>query len=137
LDAEDIEVRGGDAHALQFFGLAGAGQRDGAAEIERGHVFEDGVLVLPVEEVERGDAIAAAARRLLPNHHDAVRVAVGQGLEQHAVHETEDGGVGSDAEREGQQRDDGEAGRAAQRADGVTHGCSLDDGRRVRLAVTW
>ena len=63
-----------------------------------------------------------------------MRVAIGQGLEQHAIHEAEDGGVGADAEREGEKGDDREAGRPAERADSVTHGCSLDGAAVLRLA---
>ena len=47
---------------------------------------------------------------LLPELHDALRVSVGQRLEQRAIHEAEDGAVGADAEREGQDGNRREAG---------------------------
>jgi hypothetical protein len=72
--------------------------------------------------VESGDAVPVAAGRFLPDQHDALRVLVGQGLQQHAAHKTEDGGVGSDTERERQERNGGEAGRAAERTQGIAHG---------------
>ena len=49
----------------------------------------------------------------------AIGVAVRQRLEQHAVHDAENGAIGADAERERQQRRRGKRRRAAQHAEGV------------------
>ena len=49
----------------------------------------------------------------------AIRIAVRQRLEQHAVHHAEDRAVGADAERERDQRRRGKRRRAAQHAEGI------------------
>jgi hypothetical protein len=51
--------------------------------------------------------------------HDAVRVGVGEGVEQHGVDEREHCGGGADAEGERENGDGGEAGIAAQSAEAV------------------
>ena len=58
----------------------------------------------------------AAARRTLAHPHDALGMIVGQGLEQDAVDEAEDGGVAADPDGERGERDDGEAAALEQRA---------------------
>ena len=79
-----------------------------------------GVVLLPVEKVERRDAVALAARRLLEHADDAVGVRVGQRLQQQSVDEAEDGGVGADAERERQQRHGRESRAPRQGSHGIS-----------------
>ncbi len=67
------------------------------------------VLALPVEEVAGGDAVAVVLN-LGPDHDDAVGFVVGQRGEERGVDDAEDGGVGADAESEGEDSDRGEAG---------------------------
>src|ERR1700730_12793702 len=62
----------------------------------RGHIFEDRVLVAPVQIIERGDPVSLADRRLLHHHDDAAGVGVRQGFQKHAIDEAEDGGVRAD-----------------------------------------
>src|ERR1700733_1911394 len=57
-NTEDGKEGRRDARALQLFRFSRAGQRDGSSETDRGHAFEDGIPILPVEVVERGDAVA-------------------------------------------------------------------------------
>ena len=59
--------------------------------------------------------------------NDAVGVLVGQGLQQEAVDEAENGRVGADAERQGQNRDRGEPGGPGQRPQAVAQVC--EEGR--------
>ena len=59
--------------------------------------------------------------QVAPDHHESIRVAVRQRPQQHAVDDGKDGGVGTDAEREGEQHDDREPGIPAQGAEGITH----------------
>ena len=120
LDAEDVEVVRRDARAAQLDRVAHARERGAAAGLGR-HEVEHGVVLLPVEKVQRGDAVALAARRLLEHAHDAVGVRVGERLQQQSVDEAEDGGVGADAERERQQRHDGESRTPRQGSHRISH----------------
>ncbi len=50
-------------------------------------------------------------REVRAHAHQAVRLGVGQGVEQDRLDHPEDGGVGADAQGQGHDRDRGEAGR--------------------------
>jgi hypothetical protein len=63
----------------------------------------------------KGGVFVAQARRALADVNEAVLVPVDERLEQDAANESEDGRVGSDAERQGEDHDDGEPGSAAER----------------------
>ena len=54
-----------------------------------------------------------------PQHHEALRIAKGQRLEQQGSDDAEDGGVGADAEAEREHRDGGESRPRGQHAHGV------------------
>src|SRR5512145_2217870 len=56
-----------------------------------------------------------------PDHHDALRLGERKWLKEESVHHAEDGGVGSDAERERQDGCDAEAGALGQDANGVAY----------------
>ena len=103
-DAEDAKVVGRDARAAQQHRLADARQRGASARLRREEV-EHRVVALPIEEVERRDRVPFAFRRLFHHAHDAVRIPIGEGLQQHPVDEAEDRGVGANADRQRQQRD--------------------------------
>ena len=97
-----------------------SGQRDRAARPRR-HVFKDGVLALPVEEIESGDSISGVrlARWLLEHAHDSVRVRIRQRFKKHAVDKAEDSRVGADPYRERENRDDCESRAPPQSAGGI------------------
>ncbi len=118
-NAQNVEVVGRDAHATQQGWLAGAGQGRGPAALGR-HVFENLVLLDPVQIVEGGDAVGAAVGPLLQHAHDALGIGVGERVEQDRVDEAEDGRIGADAEGEGEKGDKSEAGALEQSAGGVT-----------------
>ena len=67
----------------------------------------------------------ARGRGLVQGHH-FLAARVGQGAEEHAADHAEDGGVGADAEAEGERDHGGEAGVAAQAARAVLD--VLDEG---------
>jgi hypothetical protein len=50
-----------------------------------------------------------------------LRVVVGKGMKENIFNDAEDGGVGADAESEGEYSDGGEAGGFAQHAEGVAN----------------
>ena len=66
---------------------------------------------------------------------DALRVGDGEGLEQHGIHDAEDGGVGADAEGHDQDDGEGEAGRVSERAEGVSEIAqdALEEGEAVLI----
>ena len=74
-----------------------------------GHGLERGVLALPIEEVPAAVHVAITVH-LGPDHDDAVGLVVGQRGQQRSVNDAEDGGVGANAEREGENGDRREAG---------------------------
>ena len=102
--AKHLEVARGHQAASELDWFGAAGQRDRVAGLRR-HEVEDGVVSLPVEEVQRRDAVALASRRLLHDADDAIGVRVGERLEQHRIHEAEDRRIGADADG---QRQDGD-----------------------------
>jgi hypothetical protein len=61
-----------------------------------------------------------AARRS-DHHRQPLRIAKGHGAQQHGVQDGKDGGVGSDAQREGDGRRQGEAGILTQDSESVSH----------------
>jgi hypothetical protein len=84
-----------------------------------------------VEEVQRRDDLAIALFRGVraPDHYEAARVAIRERLEQHAVDDREDGGVGADPQRKCRDREDREHGIAQEHANGVAR--VGDEGRPV------
>ena len=103
-DAEDVEIVRRDSRPTKLDGFPAAREGRGAAGLS-GHEFEDGVVLLPVEEVQCGDAVAVAAGRLLENTHNPIGLRVRQRSEQDAIDEAEDRGVGADAECQREDRD--------------------------------
>ena len=137
LDAEDVEIVRRDHSGTQLHGFAVAGQGGRVAGL-RGHVVEDRVVLLPVEVIERRDAVPAAPRRLFEYAHDPVGFGVRKRLQQHAIHETEDGGIRANADCQGGNRDGGEPGALpegpqteAKVLEEFVHACALLR-RRVR-----
>ena len=87
------------------------------------------------------NVLGAGAGCLLAREHQLVPVAVGQRLQQHAVDNAEDRGVGADAERQGHDHQQAVARAAPQRADAVSDvlGEAVPNARPVagrRLCVT-
>jgi hypothetical protein len=65
-------------------------------------------------------SISFTLGRFLEHAHDAVRIGIRQGLQQHAIDKAEDRCVRADAQSQGQNRDRTESGAAAQRPDGIS-----------------
>ena len=103
--AEKPEVTFGNMNAMQLLRPVAGQVEAGARKVERGHFLEDAFLVLiDVKErdgrqVGREHALATRLRAML-KLHDAVRVRIGERLDQHSVHHAEDGRVGTDAQRQ-------------------------------------
>jgi hypothetical protein len=103
-DFEDVEEVGGDPRAAKLHGLGHTGERDRPSGLG-GHVVEDSVVFLPVQEVQGRDAVAFEHRRLFEYANDPIGVLVRQRLEQDGVDEREDRRVGADSQRKRQKRD--------------------------------
>ncbi len=117
--AKHLEVARRHQAASELDGFGATGQRDRVAGLRR-HEVEDGVVSLPVQEVQRRDSVALASRRLLHDADDAIGVRVGKRLEQHRIHEAEDRRIGADADGKGQDGDGGEPRTLAECAHRVT-----------------
>ena len=115
-------------------------------EVRRHHPGQHAVRLAPVEQGERhavvldeaverrellpvvadlldreGDVRRAGPLRLLAGEHELVPVGIRQRPQQHAVDEAEDGGVGADAEPEGDHHHQAVARRPEQRSHAVPH----------------
>ena len=86
--------------------------------MQGGDRFEPGGLRLPVQKdasIGTGESAGIGFADL----YQLIWFRVRQGLQQQGVDEAEDGGVGADAESEGEDGDSGEAGRLEKLAEGV------------------
>ena len=82
-----------------------------AVDVIRRHERERAAVAPPVEVVGRRDRTepAALARALLGERHHAIGARIRQRPPQHRVDDAEDRGVGADAERQREERDDRES----------------------------
>src|SRR2546427_9602051 len=101
----------GDGLPSEFFGLTSA--CEGCACVaDGGHLIEDGILRLPVEKIPGGDYVALVTLVLipLPDHHQTVRLMVGERPDQNGIYDAEDGAIRAYAESQGDRGDNREAG---------------------------
>ena len=116
-EAEGVEPGAGDELGVDALAavVVGEGERRGEAG---GDGVEAGGVVAEVAEHRVGEAILAHDEAGVGSGRGEVRrlggVADGERAEQDLVGDGEDGGVGADAERERDQRDDREERRAAE-----------------------
>src|ERR1700730_4996420 len=101
-----VETRSRQA-GPNHFGMVARGQAVAAAG-PSAQILKNGALVFPIEEIPRGNAVAAAVD-LRPDDDELVRIGVRQGSEKGGVDDAEDGGVRADAQHECQERDAREA----------------------------
>src|SRR5712691_1723666 len=101
VETHNIEECAADDTSLNYARLTQADHREfGGGEIAEGaQGFNAGAQVLDFRHRERCVHVASA-RGTLADVDEPVLVAVDEGLEEHAAHQGEDGGVGADAERE-------------------------------------
>jgi len=94
-------------------------------------------MALRAEIAEIGKAEGAAHFALLrngfPESDEAGGVRVGKGAKEHCVHNAEDGGIGADADGQGEYGDEGEAGVFEHSADGLSN--VLSEGIHTHLPV--
>jgi hypothetical protein len=119
--AEDLEELPGDMQALQLNGRIAGAQRlvDPRLIVERGS--REYVVGTPRHVLGNGDrGVVAAVRKGFAQAHQTVRLPKRERLKDHPVDHGEDGGVGSDPQREGGDSHRCESRIAAHGAEGVT-----------------
>ena len=117
VDAEQRQSAISDVEAADMLGLSRAGDVEGIAVVDA-DVLECGVL-LAINEIERGDHIQLGkidAGGGVPDADQLLRMGIGKGLEQDAIDDAEDDGVGADADGQGEEGDGREHGSAAKPA---------------------
>src|SRR5262249_30964408 len=120
-DAEDFEEVGADTGHWQTFRFAVAGKIDGAVVVESDR-FERTILFAIGSEVSlrHSPRCEAEFRTCLDQSHYAIGLTKRQRSQQNAVHETEDRGVGADAERECDDRNERDRRLLQQNARAIT-----------------
>ena len=86
-----------------------------AGPAKRVEIGEDGVLLLPVGKVARGNSVAVILN-FRPDHHQLIGLGKGQGSQQRRVIHREDRRVRADPQRHCQQYRDRQAGISSQQA---------------------
>ena len=117
-DAEGAEEASGDVGSVYVLCAGGRGEEVGVVGIDV-ECAEDFVEALPVEVVLVGEIGAGKELCGLGDVDQGGGVGVGQRADERGVHKGEDGGAGSDAEREHEDRGEGEAEISAELAEGV------------------
>jgi hypothetical protein len=122
LHLQRIEDRSGGADHVDACSVAAPGEVHGPHDVlrqrfERGGVRSPVLEVLLVDLHRRDPPVGAAPD--LTYRHEAMRFVVGQRLQQHAVHDRENGRRGAGRERERQDDGDRVRGIAAQRLERV------------------
>ncbi len=113
---------GDDAADVQRVVASARGDAGGLL-IDEGEVAEAGLRLPPHERMagagsKLGEHLFKGAG-VIPHDGELAAVAVGEGLQEDAVDEAEDGGGGADADGKGEDGGEGEAGGAADLAEGV------------------
>ena len=106
--AEETEIVGADLGGLKLLRKCAAGEVDHAGA-KRGDVLHDAGLFPPVLEFGGRCTGSGASGRGVQEEDETVGVGKGRRFEQDRVDDGEDGGVGSDAERQCQDGGEGEA----------------------------
>ena len=103
--AERLEEPFRDERRVEHLGLALVSEVEGV-RLDRRHLLETRRLFAPVQEVRRRRLRGAVAvvRIGLPQRHEAVRLRERRRLEQHRVHDREDGRGSPDRQRQRQNR---------------------------------
>src|SRR5438034_6609321 len=120
-DAKNLEHPLAKPDAGNGLGPVAARQRS-TPSLRGSHPLETPALGAPVQKVRRRGRVPA----MVQNRDDAFRLAVSEGLEQHAANDAENRSVRPNAERQRQHRDRGEARASGQHPQTVTS--VLNDG---------
>ena len=147
--AQDGKEGGRDGGGARVFRFTVAGQVHAFAGKD-GHVFENAVLLFPVDIVghrdgKPGDPGKSLGRRNMPDMHQPSRIAKCHGPQKHRIHHAENRGIRANAQRQHQHGHKGESRALAQNTrtkfqvlDDLIHGnrFSLRFRRSVWMIVT-
>jgi len=111
-NAENGEEVRSDGAAINFFGIALAGEGEGIAEGSGGYVGENLIAGAPIGEVARSGSIfwKAEGGSVFVDDDEAVGVAIGKRAKEDGVGDAEDGGIGGNADSENGDGEKREAG---------------------------
>jgi hypothetical protein len=117
-DSEDRQDAISDQENAHQFGVADAGYIAGVVG-KHADILE-GPVLLAINEIvgrRRAQFLDIQARGDVPYSHQIVGLRIGQRLQQHALEHAENGRIGAHADSQGDERDRGEHGRAAEPAE--------------------
>ncbi len=121
-NAESGKVGAGNQFHRHTFGLLAEGKARGIGKAAE-HVGEDLVVLAEIAEHRMGDGVASPVAAVVAPFHgeqdELLGILDGEETEENLVEEGEDGGVGADAESQGEDGYGGEAGSAGEHAEGV------------------
>ena len=114
IDTEDREQRGVDDLLRQLLRLSVTGVGRAKRHADDRHVGERPIHLAPMEVIpRRNDVVLSVARKIvLPDYRESIGVPVGQPLNEQRIDDGEDGGVGTDPDRQGGNGDGRECWRA-------------------------
>src|SRR5262245_27776432 len=105
LDSEHREEIGRDLMDLNLLRLSRASEGPLIESHDRGHLFEDVIVLLPFEEIIWPHSSPAACLEILPpDHHQPLRLTVWERSQHHRVYYTENGAVRADSQSQAERR---------------------------------
>ncbi len=107
--AEEAEVTFADVDAVELLRPVAGEVIAGAGHVVRGHLLKEARLPLVSVKLRDGGQEIVGQNRGVEKLDHAIGVGVAERLEQHRIHDAEDGSVGSDAQRQRGHGGDGEA----------------------------
>ena len=117
IDAEHPQIIGTDFGAANPDRLTFSGQV-GVDHVDCGNGLKLGRMILPVHEDATRGLRAPPGFRRLPDLYDPVGIRVGQGFEKQSIDNTEDRGIGADAQRKRKNGHSDKAGRLGELPEG-------------------
>ena len=112
--AEEAEVALGDVDAVELLRMVAGEVVAGAGHVVGGHFLEDAGLPLVGVKLGNVGEEAVGQDGGVEEFDHAIGVGIAERLEQHRIDDAEDGGVGSDAQRQRGYGGDGEGGVLAE-----------------------
>ena len=116
--SQHLKESGGHAKCGELHRIACAGKLQIGVGV-RGEAFKGFGARAKIAQVEVVHGKLGEALILIEDAYDAAGIGVGERAQEHAVNHAEDGGIGADAQRDGENNDGGEAGTFGERARAV------------------
>src|SRR5471030_2932136 len=133
-EAQGFEEPGGDSHGLETLGLVADGEVEILAEVES-NFRENLVADAEIQEVSRGHREVVPLGPDAEDADQAIRLRIGQRLEQDAIDHAENGAVAADGKRQNEHRNRRETGVLTQGAKSVMKVLPQIVHRRLQLSL--